>query len=95
MNSPPLFNNDPLCPIFDSRAGTHLATKDVAFIGSGVPEYLSSKIVPSQPKDNLCFMVDVKYLEDWKDVLSDDLGVLLGLVILNFSFNISVYFYVR
>ena len=65
-----------MCPIFDIR-DTYLATKDVvAFIGSGVPEYRSSKIVPSQLKDNICFMVDAKFLEEWKDVLSDDLGVL-------------------
>ena len=61
--------------ILDIR-DTYLATKDVvAFIGSRVPEYRSSKIVPSQPKDNICFMVDAKFLEEWKDVLSDDLGV--------------------
>ena len=67
-------NNEPLCLISDTR-DTYLATKVVAFTGSGVPEYLSSKIVPSRPKDNICLMVDAKCLEEWKDVLSDDLGV--------------------
>ena len=36
---------------------------------------MSAKLVPSQPKENVCFMISLNYLEDWKDALSDDLGV--------------------
>ena len=70
-----LFNGELLLPILDTCA-TSLPTEDViTIIGSGVPENHSAKLVPSQPKDNMSFMIATKFLENWKDVLSDDLGV--------------------
>ena len=69
------FNKDLLCPIFSTK-NTPLPTKEIVkFIENGVPEHISSKVVPSQPKQNMAFLIDNKFLENWKDVLSDDLGV--------------------
>ena len=44
-------------------------------IENGVPHTLSAKVVPSQPKENLAFLIDKSFLENWKDVFSDDMGV--------------------
>lgn len=69
------FNDDSLCPIF-GRQSAPVPTKDVlVMIAQGIDEAKSAKIVPSQPKENLSFMVLSSFLEHWKDILSDDLGV--------------------
>ena len=69
------FHGELLLPIYDTLSHS-MTTKDVVqIIGSGVPDNRTAKLVPSQPKDNLSFMIATSYLEDWKDVLSDDLGV--------------------
>ncbi len=73
--SPARFCGDPIIPIYEK---THQpkTTKDVVqIIGSGIPGHKSAKLVPSQPKGNVSFMIDTSYLQHWKDVLSDDLGV--------------------
>ena len=71
-----LFNGDPLLPIYEKSRSNPCSTKDVvSAILKGIPDSLSAKLVPSQPKDNLCFMIALKYLQAWKDALSDDLGV--------------------
>ena len=44
-------------------------------IENGVPDTLSSKVVPSQPNENLAFLIDKSFLENWKDVFSDDMGM--------------------
>ena len=69
------FNGDMLLPIYGQAAHSMAAKEVVEIIGSGVPDDLTAKLFPSQPKDNLTFMIASSYLEDWKDVLSDDLGV--------------------
>jgi len=53
-----------------------MSTKEVVeLIGSGVAEDRAAELVPSQPIGNLSFMIATNYLDDWKDVLSDDLGI--------------------
>ena len=69
------FNGDILLPIYDQPAHCMATKKVVQIIGTGVPDNRSAKLVPSQPKDNLSFMIASNYLEEWKNVLSDDLGV--------------------
>ena len=62
-------------PIYE-KSHQPKTTKDVVqIIGNGIPEDKSAKLVPSQPKGNASFMIDTSYLQHWKDVLSDDLGV--------------------
>ena len=71
-----LFNRDPLLPIYEKSRANPCPSKDVVIsILEGIPDNVSAKLVPSQPKENVCFMISLNYLEDWKDALSDDLGV--------------------
>ena len=47
-----------------------IPTKDaVTVIASDVPESISAKLVPSQPKYNLSFMIDMQYLDNWKPMI--------------------------
>lgn len=70
------FKGDRLIPIYKEGQSTPFATKTVVTaIVCGIQESASAKLVPSQPMDNFAFMLDLTYLEAWKDVLCDDLGV--------------------
>ena len=46
----------------------------VEYVGSGIDAATAAKIVPSRPRGNFMFMYDSNFLENWKDVLSDDFG---------------------
>ena len=63
------FDNDPLLLIFNNNSTAPVTTDIVTCIINGVPDHLSAKLVPSQPMDNISFMVNVTCLQYWKDVL--------------------------
>ena len=52
---------------------TKLITEEI--VNGRIESNRIAKLVPSQPSDNLCFMIGLDYLEHWKDCLSDNLGV--------------------
>ena len=69
------FNDDPMIPIYGSHVRSLDTKMVVEYVGSGIEAAKAAKIVPSRPRGNFMFMYDSNYLENWKDVLSDDFGV--------------------
>ena len=71
-----IFNRDRLLPIYEKSRSNPCPSKDVVIaMLEGIPDNLPAKLILSQSKENACFMISLNYLEDWKDTLSDDLGV--------------------
>ena len=67
------FWDDPMTPIYGMFSKSLDTKVVVELVASGVDK--AAKIVPSRPRGNYAFMYDLSYLENWKDVLSDDFGV--------------------
>ena len=67
------FRDDPMTPIYGIFSKSLDTKVVVELVASGVDK--AAKIVPSRPRGNYAFMYDLSYLENWKDVLSDDFGV--------------------
>ena len=73
-----LFNEDSLLPIYqrtNKSLGTKIVTENIV---NGIDPSRISKLVPHQPADNVSFMIGLDFLDHWKDILSDNLGVWTG-----------------
>ena len=66
------FWDDPMTPIYGMFSKSLDTKVVVELVASGVDK--AAKIVPSPPRGNYAFMYDLSYLENWKDVLSDEFG---------------------
>ena len=75
--APGLYKGDPMVPVYGTFSTSLPRKSIVEIIAAGVDDTHSAKLVPSQPGGNYAFMVDTSFLSNWKDVLSDDFGILL------------------
>ena len=69
------YNDDPMMPIFGSQIRSLDTKMMVQYVISGINAKKAAKLVPSMPEGNFIFKYDSNFVENWKDVLSDDFGV--------------------
>ena len=71
------YRDEPLLPVYETGKSKPFPTRVFAehVVNGDIHGDLIAKLVPHQPTDNLTFFIGLDYLDHWKDILCDNLGV--------------------